>query len=76
MQYKRLFANNHLFALLAKLLEGGKSVLIAFAVISLYSSQEFGTYSLAIAIGSIFAILAEFRLMGILIRLLSSLCSI
>lgn len=71
MQFQQLVANNQLFALLAKLLEGGKSLLVAFAVITFYSSEAFGTFSLAIAIGSILALIAEFRLMGILVRLLS-----
>ena len=69
MQFKQLIAYNQLFALLAKLLEGGKSVLFALAVMSFYSTTDFGTFSVTIAVGSVLAIVAEFRLMGVLIRL-------
>jgi len=72
MQLRQLIAYNQVFALLAKLLEGGKSVLFALAVVSFYSTTEFGVFSLTIAIGSVLAIVAEFRLMGVLIRLFSS----
>ncbi|QTH64614.1 polysaccharide biosynthesis C-terminal domain-containing protein [Psychrosphaera ytuae] len=76
MSSRSVLAANNLFALLAKLLEGGKSVLVALLVIQFFSPDEFGVYSVAIAVGSVVAIVAEFRLMGILLRLYSQFPSI
>lgn len=71
MSGRGVLAANNLFALVAKLLEGGKSVLVALLVIQFFSPAEFGVYSVAIAVGSVVAVIAEFRLMGILLRLFS-----
>ena len=71
-----VLATNNLFAFLAKLLEGGKSVLVGLLVIHFFSPAEFGVYSVAIAVGTVVAVFAEFRLMGILLRLFSQFPSL
>ena len=68
MNFKDIFLSNQIYAFLGKGIEGIKIISINVIVARFYGPELFGKFAFVIAVISIVAVIAEFRLQGVLIR--------
>ena len=68
MRFNDLISSNQLYAILGKGIEGVKVIGINVLIARMYGPELFGKFSFILAVLSVIAVLAEFRLQSVLIR--------